>query len=339
MIALALLPLLAEPISATDLRIVTVGRFDRSDPASLACQWPASELRLRVKGNTLIAAIEEQGNDRWQVVVDGRPTVVLAPTPGIGGYTISLGADAVHDVSLVKRTEASVGTTRFWGFDVPNGGLFQARPRPKLIEFVGDSITAGYGAEGPNENAHFLPETENAYLTYASVAARDLDADVRVLAWSGRKMWPDNTMPDIYDRVLPTQAAPLADPNERVPGAVVINLATNDYQPNNPDEAKWSGAYEAFIRRVWGKYPAAHVFVTLGSMMTDEWPPNHKALTTARGVLTRMVARMKDPRLHFVEFEKQRTEDGIGSDWHPNVVTHRKMADRLVQAMKREMGW
>ena len=336
---LALLPILAPAYLPTDPRIVLVGRFDLSDPAAAACQWSACEVRLRVKGPTLVATIDETGKDQWQVVVDGAPTEVLKPTPGPADYTIALGADAIHDVGLVKRTEAFVGTTRFDGFDLPGGGLFQARRKPKLIEVVGDSITCGYGIEGRSQNDHFTPDTEDAYLSYASVAARSLDADVRILAWSGRKMAPDNTMPEIFDRVLPTQPAPLAAVDEPAPDAVVVNLATNDFARENPDEKGWTDAYEAFVRRVWLRSPGVPVYVTLGSMMTDEYPVGHKALSTARGDLTRMVARMHDPRVRFVEFERQRMEDGIGADWHPNVVTEAKMGERLAEAMRKDLGW
>lgn len=334
---LALLAFSALAFPPTDPRIVTIGRFDRSDPASIACQWSACEVRLRVQGRALLARIDETGRDFWQVVVDGKPTEVLALQPGPNDYTVALGPLGVHDVRLVKRTEPFVGTTRFLGFDAPGGGFFQAHRRAKTIEFVGDSITCAYGIEGTSEKDHFRPETENAYMSYASQTARLLDADVRILAWSGRKMWPDNTVPEIYDRVLPTQPAPLADPKDPAPVAVVINLATNDFTPNNPPEGPWTGAYEAFVRRVWGKYPKAHVYVTLGSMMRDTWPVGHFALSVARNDLKAMVARMNDHRLSFLEFDQQRMEDGIGADWHPNLVTHRKMAERLAETIRADL--
>ena len=338
MIAHFLLPLIP-PILPTDPRIVTVGRFDRTDPATIACQWPASEVRLRVKGAMLGVSADDSGKNLWQVVVDGKPTEVLALKSGPNDYLVSLGSDAIHDVSLVKRTESFVGTTRFSGFDVPAGGLFQAKRRSRLIEFVGDSITCGYGNEGASQNEHFTPETENAYQSYASVAGRAVGADVRLIAWSGRKMFPDNTMPEIYDRVLPTEAAPLADPKDPVPDVVVINLATNDFGAKNPDEAPWTAAYEAFIHRVRAQYAKTQIYVTLGGMMTDDYPPQNKALSTARGYLTRMVERIHDPKVHFVEFDRQLMEDGIGADWHPNLVTGRKMASRLLDAWEKDLHW
>ena len=315
-----------------------MGRFDRRDPAAVACGWPGSEVRLRVVGRSMVATVGEDGKDRMQIVVDGQPTTVLTPTQGMADYTVDLGGEGVHEVSFVKRTEGSQGTTTFRGFDVP-GGLLQARRRPRLIEFVGDSITCGFGDEGQVQTEAFRPDTENAYLTYASLAGRDLAADVRLIAWSGRKMAPDNTMPEVYDRVIPTRATPVVGPEERTPDAVVINLATNDFAPGNPEEKAWTGAYEAFVRRIWAKYPTTPVYVALGSMMTDGYPVGNRALSTARGYLTRMVARMHDPRLRFVEFDPQKPDDGYGSAWHPNLVTHRKMADRLVGRMRADLGW
>ena len=47
---------------------------------------------------------------------------------------------------------------------------------------------------------------------------------------------------------------------------------------------------------------------------------------------------MRDPRLHFLEFDEQRREDGIGADWHPSLATHRKMAERLAAAMRKDLG-
>jgi hypothetical protein len=330
-------PILAAPVLATDPRIVYVGRFDFRNGAT--CQWSASEVRLKVRGSTLAVSMVAKGDDHWQVVVSGRATEVLTPSAGRVGYTINLGLNAVHDVQLVKRTEPFVGTTTFQNFSAPGGAILKATPAKRHLEFVGDSITCGYGNEGAAKEEHFKPETENAYLSYASITARQLGADVTILAWSGRKMWPDNTVPEIYDLTLPTQPETKWDFKGPAPDAVVINLATNDFGKDNPDEAKWTGAYEAFIRRVWSHYPKAQIYVAIGSMMSDNWPPEHKALTTLRAYLNHLATRMGDPRVHEIEFDVQKESDGIGSDWHPNVRTHEKMANRLTAAIKRDLHW
>jgi lysophospholipase L1-like esterase len=326
-------------VAPADPRIALVGRFDVSDPGKATCQWSASEARLRVKGESLVAKIDENGHDAFEVVIDGKPISVLNLKQGPSDYTIDLGSEAVHEVRLVKRTEPFVGTATFLGFEAPNGSILSAPRKRRHIEVVGDSITCGYGNEGANEHEHFKPETENAYESYASIAARQVNADVTILAWSGRKMWPDNTVPEIYDRILPTRPEPLWSYKAPVPDAVVINLATNDFGPSNPDEAKWTGAYEAFIRRVEAHYPHARIYPAIGSMMSDTWPPGRKPLSTLRGYLEHMVARMHDPKIRIVEFDVQKPEDGLGSDWHPNIKTQEKMGSRLAEALRQDLHW
>ena len=327
------------PVLPSDKRVVYVGRFDLHDPNAAVCQWPASEARLRVDGPTLTATIEEKGNDFLEVVVDGKPLAPVALKPGTDTYTFDLGGKGNHEVRLVKRTEPFVGTLTYHGFETPDGRLKGAGKRRRHLEFVGDSITCGFGNEGANANAPFTPATENAYLSYASIAARGVDADLTIVAWSGRKMWPDNTTPSIYDEILPNGGGPKWDFKGPKPDAVIINLATNDFGRENPEEKGWTDAYEAFVRRVWSLYPKAHVYATIGSMMTDTYPQGHRALSTLHGYLTRMVERVHDPRLTLLEFDPQRVEDGIGAAYHPSVATDTKMAARLDEALKRDLGW
>lgn len=329
------------PIPVSDSRIAYIGRFDRTNPAVAICQWPASEVRLNVSGAKLEADIEEteRGQDFIQVVVDGKPSEVLKATPGNHTYTVNLGANGSHLVELVKRTEPFVGALIFHSFAVPGGGLMRAQAKRRQIEIVGDSISCGFGNEGANQNEPFRPETENAYLTYGSIAARSVNADVTIIAWSGRKMWPDNTTPEIYDLNLPTVPTSTYDFKGPAPQAVVINLATNDFGKVNPDEKGWTNAYEAFVRRIWTHYPHAHVYATMGGMMSDDYPVGNKSLSTLRSYLTHMVARVNDPRLTLLEFAQQRMEDGIGSSWHPNLKTHQLMAARLIEALRRDLGW
>ena len=51
--------------------------------------------------------------------------------------------------------------------------------------FIGNSITCGYGTETTDPYEHFSYDNENHTLTYAYLAARDLDADFHVVARSG----------------------------------------------------------------------------------------------------------------------------------------------------------
>lgn len=340
MILIPFLVMVSRPdaVPATDPRIVTIGRFAVRENG-LACQWSASEARVRLRGGTLKFTFSDEGQDFIQVVVDGTPKDVIKANGGPQTVSLNLITPGQHEVRLVKRTEPFVGTLTFQSFETPGGRLLPATRKNRLIEVVGDSITCGFGNEGADRSESFKAETENAYMSYGSVASRMLKADVRLIAWSGRKMFPDNTMPEIYDRVLPTFEKPLTDFGGPSPDVVVINLATNDFGKDNPEEKAWTGAYEAFLKRIWSHYPNAKVYAAIGSMMNDNWPPGHQSLTTLRGYLDRMVKRMADPRLSIIEFPVQDEKDGIGAAWHPSVATHHKMGVQLANQISKDMGW
>lgn len=338
-------PPLPVEIAPAHPHIRYIGRFDTRDAAGPRCSWSASTVELRFRGSALNVRLKEVGNDRYQVVIDGKPTAVLETREGTGVYRV---AEALprgeHTLRLVKRTEPSVGTTQFLGFQrEQNGELLPDKPRPRRrIEVIGDSISCGFGNEGKDQNEHFSPATENAYLTYGAIAARALNADYLCVAWSGKKMWPDNTIPEIYDRTLPQDAQSRWDFSRYIPDAVVVNLATNDFGQGNPDRKGWTDAYLAFLARVRKAYPKAHIYCASGSMMSDNWPPETKALSTLKSYLNQIVEernRAGDRRVHVIAFAPQEMKDGIGSDWHPSVRTHEIMALTLVQTLKRDLGW
>lgn len=57
--------------------------------------------------------------------------------------------------------------------------------KPLKIEFIGDSITAGYGIDEENRYSSFSTSTENFTKTYAYLAAKELDAQYSAVAYSG----------------------------------------------------------------------------------------------------------------------------------------------------------
>jgi len=331
-------------IPATDPRIRYIGRFDLRDPAGPRCQWPGSAVELRFQGTDLNARLKELGNDRYQIVVDGHVTQTLTPDNGEGLYRLASGlAPGPHTIEVFKRTEAFVGTTQFEAFQLAKAGrLLALPPRPtRRMEVIGDSISCGYGDAGKDQNEHFSPATENAYLSYGAVAARRLGAEYACIAWSGRKMWPDYTIPEIYDRTLPLDPSSRWDFKNWVPDVVVINLATNDFNKGAPDQAKWTGAYEAFIAHLRQVYPKAEIYCASGSMMSDAWPPGQKALSTLQSYLAQIVddrRKAGDAHVQTIAFAPQdAAKNGLGADYHPSVKTHQVMAQTLADTLQASM--
>jgi hypothetical protein len=334
---------LASVVSPADPLVRYVGRFDRVDTSGPRCSWPASSIAFTVSGGSVDVRLKDGGRNFWQVVVDGSPTAVLALDSGEKDYSVARDLPAGrHTIELVKRTESHVGFTQFLGLTIDDSAkLFPTPARPHRIEVIGDSISCGYGNEAPNKETHFTPATENAWLAYGAVAARELDADYVCIAWSGKKLWPDNSLVDLYPLAEPAYLKSKWDFTLWTPEVVVINLATNDFGRGNPDEAGWVAAYVAFIAEIRARYPQAPVYCAIGSMMSD-WPQDRKPRTTLIGYLQKVVALANsagEPPVRVVDLGVQKMENGIGADWHPSAKTHALMGDILATTIKRDLGW
>ena len=326
-------------VAPSDPRLRYEGRFDTSDPAGPRCAWPASAVSLRFSGSALNVKLSDGNSDRYQVVVDGKPATVLTPHGGVHTYRVfDAPKPAPHTVTLVKNTEAFFGTTQFQGFQISGGGKLLPPPaRPtRRIEIVGDSISCGYGNLAKDQYQKFAPDNESAYYSYGAVAARALNADYVCVAWSGRKMWPNNTMGEIYDKALPLDPGNHWDFARWTPDAVIVNLSTNDWGGGAPDRKGWTGGYEAFLTRVRTLYPKAAIYCATSPMMGGGQGDE------AKSYLTQIVSEENaagDKNVRLLVFETQDAKNGFGADWHPSVKTDQIMADKMAGTLATDLGW
>jgi lysophospholipase L1-like esterase len=224
-----------------------------------------------------------------------------------------------------------------------SGQVLAPPPVTRRLEFIGDSITCGYGIEGANESCGFTPQTENHYLTYAAITARNLQAELSTVAWSGKGVvcnYGDDAtsctdpLPTYYDRTLPNHADSSWDFSRFQPDAVVVNLGTNDLSTNtDPDQATFENAYKALLKHVRQVYPSAYILCTNGPLLSG---PD---LTTVRGYITDVVTQLADPKISSFEIAPQDGSDGYGCDYHPSLERHKKMATVVTAALKTALGW
>ncbi len=331
-------------VPMTDAAIRLTGRFDTSDPSAPQAAWSATAVAIAFNGTALNVKFQA-GNDRFQVVVDGEPANVITASPGRQRHSVVSDLPAgEHIVELVKCTEPIFGTVTFLGFELDEGAT-TAKPPPRpdrRIAVIGDSISCGYGNEAANEKEKFSHTTENAYWTYAAIAARRFNAELMVTAWSGKLMWPNNTIAEVYDRTLPKEENSHWNYEGWTADVVVILLGANDFAGGTPDEAGWVTAYADFIGRVRKHYPAAVFLLCTSPTMSDHWGKAKNARSTLIDYLEKVASRRAqagDAKVHVVPFETQKSEDGFGADWHPNVKTHTKMAEALSKAITKYVGW
>lgn len=271
--------------------------------------------------------------------MDGQKQTDLATDSGEQLYPIASGlADGEHEVFLYRRTEASFGDTNFLGVELGSGTLLAPPPAPnRRIEVIGDSITCGYGNEGPNESCNFSADTENHYLTYGAIAARNLNAELTTIAWSGKGIIynygddKNQPLPEIYDQILPYDSSSIWSFAWQ-PDVVVINLGTNDFSTDgDPSETEFGGAYSAFLDHLREKYPNANIMCLVPTLLGGN------DLTTAESYIQNVVSAKNDPKIE--AYSMSFTQTGWGCDYHPSLLTHASMGDALTQKLKSVMSW
>jgi hypothetical protein len=319
-----------------------VGRFDTSKPAGPQFEWSGSEMQARFSGTEVSVHLDGSPNV-FVAVVDGQVSKVKYPG---GDAVLPLAAGLAageHEVRLYKVTEAFFYPAQFLGFAFGTGTLLSPPADPgRRLEVVGDSISAGYGIEGADQNCAFSADTENHYLTYESIAARDVGADLITLAWSGIGMVSnsggDTTsphMPQAYPLTMPDFPDKTWDFSKWIPQAVVINLGTNDFSAGDPGQP-FVDAYLKFVTDMRGRYPTTLLYLATSPMM-DGADKTQQKVYLQSVINTR--AGAGDTKLKLLEFASQSQADGLGCDWHPNTVTHQKMAAVLTAALKADLGW
>lgn len=251
------------------------------------------------------------------------------------------------EVQILKISEASNSTAGIACIALDKEGTFSpTAPRDLKIEFIGDSITCGYGVDDLNRNNHFKTSTEDNTKTYAYKAAKTLNADYSMVSISGwgiisgytgnDKKNEGSQLPRYYDKLAFSWgnsfmgAKPQAlqwDFSQFQPDIVVVNLGTNDasYTKDKSDRIdEYKAAYIEFLKTIREKNPDAHIICALGIMGQDLCP-------AVEALVKDYKTETKDEKISYLKFDNQNAADGIAADWHPSEKTHTKAADKLVK--------
>lgn len=339
-------------VPASDARIQYTGRVDVTG-ASAAFSYPGVSIRLRFKGDAIELLLKDQGTgderttNYYQVTLDAQTPVKLAVRASQTVYELGRNlAPGEHALELVKLTESEVGASELRGFRI-HGEPLEPPARPALrLEFIGDSITCGYGnevsvLEADNPTTGFHSVNENITRTHGWLTARELGAEAMFTCYSGRGVYRNNTgdtagtVPQTYDRVIPTQDTPRWGFARYTPDIVVLNLGTNDFALGVPDSTRFTTAYKAFVTRLRSQYPQARIICAVGPLMNDWYPSGENHWSTIQGWVSSVVKGFNDQgdaRVHFLAFTPQ--AEPYGEDWHPSASTHQAMATRLTDFIR-----
>ena len=235
----------------------------------------------------------------------------------------------------------------FKGFLLDKGKnlVFPPNLPQRKIEFIGNSITCGYGIESVEASDPFTEETENHYYTYAAITARNLHAQHFAIARSGigiyrnyngpREGSPD-CMPAMYYQTLFNDSSEIWDFSRYIPDVVCINLGTNDTSTPGYDTDRLYNAYLAFHKTVRNNYPKAKIVWLTGCMLHGE------SLSLVKNTLDRLsdtLHKAGDLEVYRFDMTPQTGELGYGASWHPSLLQQQRMADELTPFLRKLMSW
>lgn len=257
-------------------------------------------------------------------------------------------------IRLMKMSEAAFAKTAIKEIIIEGASeITPTTGKKHRIEFIGDSITCGYGDEGVLDVDIFNTTQENPWEAYAAKTARHFNADFNCVSWSGIGIisgWTDsgdaNTdwlMPMLYkytDAAMDNDAGKkefeVWDNSKFEPHLIVINLGTNDtsYTKVNEEERvpEFVEGYYKFLEQVRLNNPKSEIICALGAMGQELCP----AIETA---VNRFKKDKDDSRVHTLVFDVQSESDGMGTDSHPSLKTQEKMSKQLIAKVQEIMGW
>ena len=193
-------------LDPSSVKILGRYAFDRSGAlwlASSCCEVSflldgTSFLSLDLRGDSSCA---EAFRPRYAVYLDGKP--VIDECLGASSEVKTVFENRHPGSCLIRLVKLSECTSNVLGLAaIHTDGIIRPVPdRPLRIEFIGDSITAGYGVEGDLTQS-FTTATENAEKAFGYLTAKALDADAVLPAFSGHGLLSGYTEGDINTEAL-----------------------------------------------------------------------------------------------------------------------------------------
>ena len=325
-------------ISADNSNIALVGRFDLKDKKNPVFMYSGCQIRTVFKGTSVEVILKDDSlRNMFNVTVDDSLFVLTTNKPD-GVYLLARNLEAKkHTLQIYRRTEWHGGNTTFKGLNIDKKRrLYKPVVKTRVIEFIGDSYTCGYGDEGKSREEHFRYDTENNCLTYGSLTSRALDAEYLTVCRSGIGIWQGYggdtafTMPKLYNQVIIDSKVPW-NYKKYQPQAVVIDLGGNDLSAPL-DSSFFVNSYMEFLKRIRNNYQTAKIVCIAGpgdaGEEWDKWRSLIHAVVDQYG--------KRDPLTCYFEFTPFKPS---GSDWHPNVEEHKRMAGELVSFLRDLMKW
>ncbi|QHS58177.1 RICIN domain-containing protein [Chitinophaga agri] len=303
--------------SLKDQNIQYFGRWDFSDSTKYNSWWGGAYIRVNFTGTTV--KIKTGNISNFYASIDGGPWISYKHTGGVIDLTATPLSNGAHTLSVAQGSDYDY-LFSFEGLLLDEGAV-TSKPAVSsyLIEYIGDSITAGYLDDQANVS------------DYAWICSEALHTEHTQIAYPGIALVSSPRHGTAMDKQYfklktPNYATSVNwDFSRYTPQAIVLNLGTNDSDYEDSDSV-FQAVYFQLLQDIRTRFPQAEIFVLRTFLGIRSQP-------TAAAVAARIVAG--DKKVHYVNTEgwiAQNTTDYLADNLHPSEAGHIKIAG-LLQAV------
>ncbi len=342
------LPLSGEVVKADDPHIQYIGRVSLAKPHVARFNYPGTTIVANFEGTSLkmicrpktgFFMAQVDGAEAFKVSFDSEKDSVVTLATAL--------PQGVHTVKVMYVIEGLYREPEFHGFVLDKGCHLVAPPTlpERKIEFIGNSITCGYGKESIVASEPFEESSENTGLTYAGVVSDCLGSRYHCVARSGIGVYRNYDGPKTgskedmswqYPYTLFNKHDEPWDFSRFQPQLVCVNLGTNDFSTSNYDTKLYQQAYREFLEALRQYYPKAKIVMLTGPMLGE------KENSTQQGLLNDLCKEFNkkgDKQVYRFDFTPQTGDLGYGASWHPSKRQQEKMAAELLPYLRKLMEW
>lgn len=328
-----------QPIKLIDNEYIRIrGRHTTVD-GCLAFDWTNSGFAFAFTGTGFMLSLGEYKDDSVayvKIVIDGNRRQRFAVVNGSEKLIIEGLSHKRHRVEIIKVTESNnpllFDSLILFGSEATlNNPPFNS---PRRIEFIGDSITAGYGVLANHTECAYNTYQQDGTYSYAYLTAEKCCADARYICVSGKGIvcncegnYGDVKTGEYYNR-LTRLGGECNDGWE--PQVVVINIGTNDCGGNAKDEEFILAAKE-LLAKVRARYNNAEIIWVYGVM-------NQRFAEILRNVIREVSETDKKVHFLFADSIEGNTAE-IGAAGHPNVRASMRVSNLLYKKIRSVTGW
>ena len=333
-------------VKATDPGFAYVGRISWTTKADAAVwTYPGVQIHATFTGTS--ASMKTNPDcGYFMIEVDDQEPRKVEVKKGVEKTTLASGlSSGTHRLTITYLIEGLYKKPTFYGLYLDEGCSLGEKPElpNRRIEFIGNSITCGFGIEGNGSEKRFLFSQQNFYYTYAAKTARALNAQCQVCARSGIGIYrnyagkiPNEIMPNVYPHTFYTTNGEKWDFSLFQPDVVCVNLGCNDTSVGQYDKGKLTAAFISFTKTLRSHYPNAKIVYIIGAI------PRSKRLTDineAQDAAIADAASRGDYQVYRMDFTPDDGSLGSGAVGHPSMRRHALMAEELTAYLRSITGW